>query len=208
MSAHGVVVLQTFERLWTFAVDGGAPLHADLGTPTGAGTNMAVFATDTLLWTDGSGTPSLFDLTQPRDRSTGWKVVYSWHEAHAQAGGSDYWFQPSPAVQRDGTLIWTSRAGVTRALEVTGEVRWQIPAAEGTFLVTSDDVVIRSKDGEYVAFEQDGGLRWQAPLPAGATELAGWPQAAASCWPAAERETAHSSPCSTREMRGPSAGPG
>lgn len=128
---------------------------------------MGVFATDTLFWTEGSGAPSLFDFSQPRDRVKGWKIVYSWREQHSQSGAFDYWYQPSPAVQSDGTLIWTSGAGLTRALRTTGEVKWEAPADEGTLVVTPNDIVIRSKQGNWVAFADDGGARWQAPIPAG-----------------------------------------
>lgn len=132
---------------------------------------MAVFATDTLLWTSGNGAPSLYDLAQLRQPYETWKVVYSWRQEHSQAGSFDYWYQPSPAVQRDGTLIWTSGAGITRALRPSGEVKWEAPAEEGTFLVTGDDVVVRSRRGDFVAFQDDGGVRWHAPLPPGATEI-------------------------------------
>lgn len=173
VSPLGIVAMQTDDRLWTFAADGGMPLHADLRSRAGGGPNMAAFATDTLVWTDGDGAPSLYDFGQPREPFESWKVVYSWRQAQGQAGSFDYWFEPSPAVQRDGTLIWTSGAGVTRALTPTGEVKWQITAEEGPFLVTADDVVIRSHRGDFVAFDEDGGVRWHAPLPPDAIELVG-----------------------------------
>ncbi len=173
VSPLGIVVMQTDDRLWTFAADGGAPLHADLRSRSGGGPDMAAFATDTLVWTDGDGAPSLYDFGQPREPFETWKVVYSWRQAQGQAGSFDYWFQPSPAVQRDGTLIWTSGAGVTRALKPTGEVKWQAPANEGPLLVTEDDVVIRSNSGDFVAFDDDGGVRWHAPTPSDATRLVG-----------------------------------
>jgi hypothetical protein len=173
VSSAGLVVLQTNDRLWTFAADGGAPLHADRGTRMGGGPLMAAFATETLLWTDGDGAPALFDLSQPRDRSSGWKVSFSWREQHAQQGGLDYWFQPSPAVQRDGTLIWTSAAGLTRALKITGEVKWEVPAAEGPLLVTTDDVVLRALRGDFVAFKDDGGVRWRDLAPPNTTVISG-----------------------------------
>ncbi len=174
--SRDLVVLQTNDRLWTFVADGGTPLHADLGTRVAGGPDMAVFGTDSLLWTDGSGAPSLIDLSSPRDRSSGWKVIYSWREAHGQDSQTDHWYQPAPAVQRDGTLIWTSGAGVTRALTLSGTVKWEAPAAEGPFLVTTDDVVIRSERGDYVAIDDDGGVRWHASPPPGTTGPVGLTQ--------------------------------
>lgn len=166
VSGLGIVVLQTDERLWSFSVDGGAPLHADRASQLAGAPGVAVFATDTLLWTRGEGAPSLYDLEQARPPFETWKVAYSWRAVHGQVDWHDGWASASPSVQRDGSLIWANGT-VTRALLPSGTVKWEAPGGDGTFLVTADDVVVRSKAGELVAFDDDGGVRWQATVPAG-----------------------------------------
>ncbi|MFO0601054.1 MAG: hypothetical protein U0228_37440 [Myxococcaceae bacterium] len=163
ISPSGILAVAAAYRLWTFAADGGQPLHADWSDARGGGWTMGAFATPTLFWTDGALAPSLYDFALPRSRVDGWQVAYSWRAAQGSTNSFDNWYQASPAIQRDGTLIWTSGAGTTFALGTNGELKWTRPADQGPLLVTIDDIVVRSTRGDFVAFAPDGGVLWHEP---------------------------------------------
>lgn len=165
VSGAGLVALLAGQFLWTYSADGGVPLHADFGV----GDEMVAFASDSLLWTSYFG-PRLLNVSLPHDRWFGWPYVFDWRDAHPSEGGFDQWFRSSDAVLRDGTLIWTTGVGKTRAVSTSGQVLWEAPAKEGPILVTTDDVpIVTTDDGDLHAFGADGGVRWRAPLPAGTT---------------------------------------
>ncbi len=44
----------------------------------------------------------------------------------------------------------------------SGEIKWSVPAAEGTYTIGPGDVAFRSKMGDYVGIGLDGGVVWEA----------------------------------------------
>lgn len=110
------------------------------------------------LWTDSYG-PMLLNL-EVFDRRAGPRVEYSWFAAHSEKY-IEVWDSPSQSVGADGTLYWNSQFGMARALEPSGQVRWESDQARG----------FASLDGNGNSFwthsaaglrGEDGGLMWTA----------------------------------------------
>jgi outer membrane protein assembly factor BamB len=71
----------------------------------------------------------------------------------------------SPSVLSDGTLVWTSWAGKTRALATDGGVTWEADAVEGVALVNDDDVTYWAGPTP-LGRDKRGALVWAPRYPA------------------------------------------
>lgn len=70
----------------------------------------------------------------------------------------------SPNVLSDGTLIWTSWAGKTRAQATDGGLRWEADAVEGVALVSDDDVTYWAVPTP-IGRDRFGALVWEPRHP-------------------------------------------
>lgn len=167
----GRVAMMAGARLWLYD-DGGVPMHAysnarsaTKNTGQAFSSEFVAFVDSDRVWSDGSGSPSVVNLGV-HDRLWGPLVEYSWYEEHKSMGGFDTWFNPTDAVMSDGSLVWTNASDFTRAMTPSGDVKWSVPAAEGTYTIGPGDVAFRSEKGDYVGVGLDGRIVWQAePWP-------------------------------------------
>lgn len=122
---------------------------------------VAAFTPDgTHLWIGGTG-PLLLDLER-YDKRLGFHVDYSWALQNSKTF-LDLWSFPSQSVGADGTLFWANQAGVIRALEPSGVVRWEQRGETGFVTLDDDDSGWWSNRTERLN-ANDGGVVW-APEP-------------------------------------------
>lgn len=120
-----------------------------------------------LLWTAGILTPLLLDLGAI-DVVKGPLVVLSWEADHPFRQGQTTgpgWWDATAAVGSDGTLFWRNYGSHIRALEPSGNVRWEAFNSGGWPILDGDRIYWQS---EPIGLRQsDGGVVWTAQTPAG-----------------------------------------
>ncbi len=155
---NGTVAVAVGGTLWLLDADSGVPAH---GLLSGGGVGLgdigtAVFTPDgKSLWVNG-GTPTRLDLTS-WDRISGPRAY--------KYPGDQTWGGMAPAVAADGTLFFLGVGGRARALETSGQLRWDQPGLGGTPRVDSNDRVFWSKSQPPRAVDALTGQEvWRAAL--------------------------------------------